>query len=273
MPITLKRGEFFGRAVAAGEWNDLLLSETYYARGAFLPRHSHEEAYLTFVLDGGYRERVQGETRTCAARTLIVHAPGEAHENDFGQGRARCLNIGVGAAFAKRLGDAANVLARGGVVADAAIAGLGHRAAAELRLGDSAASLIVEGLVLELFGLLTRKHEAPRNVPAWLAEARAIVERNFQRRVALSEIAAEVGVHPVSLARAFRRHFGATVGECVRQLRIAYARERIAAGVALPVIAADAGFADQSHFTRAFTRAVGIAPAAYRRRVQRVPEG
>ncbi|HEX8619312.1 MAG TPA: AraC family transcriptional regulator [Thermoanaerobaculia bacterium] len=272
MAITLKRGEFFGRAVAAGEWNDLLLSETSYARGAFLPRHSHEEAYLTFVLGGGYRERVESETRTCTARTLVVHAHGEAHENDFIAGRARCLNIAVGSAFARRLGDAAHVLARGGVIADAAIANIGERAAAELRRADAATSLVVEGLMLELFGVLSRRNDTSKRLPAWLDEARAIVERNFQERIALVGIAAEVGVHPVSLARAFRQHFDVTVGEYVRQLRIAYARERIAAGVALPVVASEAGFADQSHFTRAFTRAVGVAPAAYRRAVKRVPE-
>ncbi|HYH05562.1 MAG TPA: AraC family transcriptional regulator [Thermoanaerobaculia bacterium] len=271
MSITLKRGEFFGRSIATGEWGGLALSETSYARGAFLPRHSHEEAYLTFVLDGAYRERVQSETRTCAARSLVVHAPGEAHENDFTERRARCLNLTLGTAFASRLGDAVHVLARGGVVADGNVAGIGHRVAAELRRTDAAAPLIVEGLVLELFGLLSRREDEPRRVPAWLGEARAIVERDFQRKLVLAELASEVGVHPVSLARAFRRHFGMTVGDAVRQLRIAYARERIAAGVALHIVAAEAGFADQSHFTRAFTRSVGVAPASYRRTVQRVP--
>jgi AraC family transcriptional regulator len=273
MAITLKRGEFYGRAVAAGEWGGLALSETSFARGAFLPRHAHEEAYLTFVLDGAYRERVQSETRTCAARSLVVHAPGEAHENDFAERRARCLNVSVSSAFVSRLGDASRVLLRGDVIADAAVAGIGHRAAAELRRGDAAVPLIVEGLVLELFGLLARRDDAPRRVPAWLAEARAIVEREFQRKIVLAELANDVGVHPVSLARAFRRQFGMTVGDAVRQLRIAYARERIAAGVALHVVAAEAGFADQSHFTRAFTRMTGVAPAAYRRTVHRIPRG
>jgi AraC family transcriptional regulator len=260
-----KRGEFFGRAVAAGEWGDLLLSETAYARGTFLPKHSHEEPYLTFVLDGGYSERVPGETRTCAARTLVVHAPGETHEDDFRERRARCLNIVLGSAFTKRLGDASHVLGRGGVVTDALVASIGRRVAAELRHGDAAAALIVEGLLLELFGLLSRRDDAERRVPSWLAEARAIVERDFRGTIVLAEVARMVNVHPVSLARGFRQQFGTTAGEYVRQLRIAYARERIAAGAPLAMVAAEAGFADQSHFTRTFTRALGVTPATYRR--------
>lgn len=265
MTVLRKRGEFFGRAVAAGEWDGVLLSETSYARGTFLPKHSHEEPYLTFVLDGAYREHVPGETRTCSARSLVVHAPGETHEDDFADRRARCLNIVLGPAFTRRLGDASRVFGRGGVITDAFVASIGRRAAAELRHGDSAAALIVEGLVLELFGLLSRHDETARRVPAWLVEARAIVERDFRTTIELSEVAAMVNVHPVSLARGFRQRYGTTVGDYVRQLRIAYARERIAAGVPLQTVAAEAGFADQSHFTRTFTRAIGMTPGAYRR--------
>jgi AraC family transcriptional regulator len=264
MPITLKRGEFYGRRLAAGEWGGLALSETSYARGAFLPRHSHEEAYLTFILGGGYRERVQSETRTCAARMLVVHAPGEAHEDDFAESRSRTLNVGVAASFAARIGDAANLLARGVVIQDAEAASIGHRAAAELRRGDGASALIVEGLMLELFGMLARRDDAPRRVPAWLREARAIVDARFRQKIVLGELAQEVDVHPVSLARAFRQQFGTSVGEYVRQLRIAYARERIAAGEALATVAAEAGFADQSHLTRTIRQALGVTPASLR---------
>jgi AraC-like DNA-binding protein len=35
----------------------------------------------------------------------------------------------------------------------------------------------------------------------------------------------------------------------------------------LSVIALACGFADQSHFTRVFTRRVGLSPGAWRRRV------
>ena len=265
MAVVRKRGEFFGRAIAAGEWAGVLLSETAYARGTFLPPHRHEEPYLTFVLDGAYRERVPGQTRSCAARTLVIHAAGETHEDDFADRRARCLNVVLGSAFTQRLGEASDVLARGGVFTDPLVASIGRRAAAELRHGDAAAALIVEGLLLELFGLLSRRDEADRRVPAWLAEARAIVQRDFRGAIALGEVARMVNVHPVSLARRFRQQFGMTVGEYVRQLRIACARERIAAGVPLSIVAAEVGFADQSHFTRTFTRALGITPAAYRR--------
>jgi AraC family transcriptional regulator len=170
-------------------------------------------------------------------------------------------------AFVRRLGAAAEALDRGGVVAAPQMALIGDRVSSELRALDASSPMIIEGLLLELFGLLVRS-DTPRKTPAWLTEAHAILGRTFAEKPSLSDVAAEVGVHPVHLARAFRHHFGVSVGEHVRALRVAYARERIAAGVALTVVAAEAGFADQSHFTRTFTRLLGISPAEYRRRMR-----
>jgi AraC-like DNA-binding protein len=39
--------------------------------------------------------------------------------------------------------------------------------------------------------------------------------------------------------------------------------------VTLAAVALDAGFTDQSHFTRVFTRLVGVTPAAFRREQRR----
>lgn len=258
---------FFGLAVASADSGHFALSETRFARGAFLPLHRHDDPYLTFVLSGAYRERAGGETRDCAARSLVLHPPGDTHEDDFAAKPTRCLNAVLAPGFVARLGGAAAALGRGGVTAAPRLAAIGDCISAELRAWDAASPMIVEGLLLELFGLLARS-ETPSKAPAWLIEARAILGRTFAEKPALADIAAEVGVHPVHLARSFRAHYGTSIGEHVRALRVAYARERIAAGAALTVVAAEAGFADQSHFTRTFTRLLGVSPAEYRRRLR-----
>jgi AraC family transcriptional regulator len=82
-------------------------------------------------------------------------------------------------------------------------------------------------------------------------------------------LAVGVGVHPVTLARAFRRAFGCTIGEYLRRLRIERAAEQLATGTQpLAEIALAAGFADQSHFSNVFRRRVGMSPSAYRREVR-----
>ena len=80
-----------------------------------------------------------------------------------------------------------------------------------------------------------------------------------------NELAQTVGVHPTYLARAFRAQYGLSVGEYGRRLRLAWAAAELARGdTPLAEIAASAGFADQSHFTRVFKTHLGSTPARYR---------
>ncbi len=104
-----------------------------------------------------------------------------------------------------------------------------------------------------------------RRFPQWLERVRNILEQRFAEPYKLSEIAAEAGVHPVHLAREFRKHYGTSVGEYLRRVRIEYAcRELMDSNVAVTNIALAAGFADQSHFSRTFKRLCGTTPGRYR---------
>jgi AraC family transcriptional regulator len=80
----------------------------------------------------------------------------------------------------------------------------------------------------------------------------------------IATIAAEVGVHPVHLARAFRARYGTSPGAYLRRLRLEAAMAELAGSDPLARIAHRAGFSDQSHFTRAFKAAFGTAPGQWR---------
>lgn len=104
-----------------------------------------------------------------------------------------------------------------------------------------------------------------RRFPQWLEKVRNILEQRFAEPFKLSEIAAEAGVHPVHLAREFRKYYGTSVGEYLRKVRIEYAcRELMGSNAAVTNIAFAAGFADQSHFSRTFKRLCGTTPGRYR---------
>jgi AraC family transcriptional regulator len=88
--------------------------------------------------------------------------------------------------------------------------------------------------------------------------------------VTLAELVHAAGVHRAQLARAFQARHGVSVGTYVRRERIYWAARTLrSTGTPIAEIALQAGFADQSHFTRTFVKHMGVSPGLYRRSVRR----
>lgn len=195
---------------------------------------------------------------------MIGKPPGEPHANAYGAAGARCLlvelkgepSFGLPALFTEPVVFESEL-------ATAASLGLER----ELRLADPATPLVAEGIFFELMASLEIPSRLSSARPGWLDRAIALIEDRLFEPLSVAEIAREAGVHPVHLAREFRRHLHLSPGELVRLQRLAWARDRLRRS-SLPVaaIAAAAGFSDQSHLTRRFRARYGISPSVYRRR-------
>ncbi|MBO2462822.1 helix-turn-helix domain-containing protein [Actinomadura violacea] len=99
--------------------------------------------------------------------------------------------------------------------------------------------------------------------------AAAIVGRIAERPgvVRVGDLARDEGVSPRSLQRLFQEYVGIGPKWVIRRFRMMEAAERAAAGTRVDWagLAAELGYADQAHFTRDFTAAVGTPPARYAR--------
>ena len=82
--------------------------------------------------------------------------------------------------------------------------------------------------------------------------------------VSLAELAALSGVSRFQLLRGFAHEVGITPHAYLVQRRVCVARRLLADGQTPAQAAIQAGFADQSHMTRAFVRQLGITPSRYR---------
>jgi AraC family transcriptional regulator len=134
---------------------------------------------------------------------------------------------------------------------------------------DEFAPLAIQSLALELLTEASRRRARPsiksRRAPRWLEQARELLHERFAETPSLAAVAATVAVHPVHLAREFRRWYGSTPGDYVRRLRIESAcREIPRSDASLGEIAVAAGFYDQSHFCKTFKRFTGLTPAQFR---------
>ena len=124
-----------------------------------------------------------------------------------------------------------------------------------------------EELVLEMLAELggIRAQERERHTPRWLARVRDELHARYEEVIRVHDLADEAGVHPVHLARVFRRRHGCTVGNYVHRLRIEHACGALGDSKAsLSSIALETGFSDQAHFTRRFKELTGMSPGRYR---------
>jgi AraC family transcriptional regulator len=239
----------------------------HHPAGSALPRHCHDDPTLCFVLAGGFSEASAGRVADCHPELLKLTPAGEPHSNRFGRTETRGLRIDVDRTRFADVPEVAQALDaryhhRGGHGA-----ALAHRLAGELLRPDAAGPIAVEGLALELVAEVARTRRTVKagQSPGWLVAAEELVRATYWTATSVAEIATSVGVHPATLSRAYRRHFRCTIGERIRVLRVDYAaRLLLQTDQTLSEVALQAGFYDQSHFTTAVRRHLGITPAAYR---------
>jgi AraC-like DNA-binding protein len=92
-----------------------------------------------------------------------------------------------------------------------------------------------------------------------------LIDSEPEKPLSLQAMAHMAGVSRFHFLRGFARVTGASPHAYIVQQRIRLARRLLAAGKEVGQASTEAGFADQSHMTRAFVRQLGITPARYRK--------
>lgn len=240
--------------------------ETRYRAHSSLAMHSHEHACICLVVSGHLQEDLRTSKLHLNARSLAFRPAGEVHGNRFGSGGAHCLVVEVPDAWTVHVREYGSrfdqpVCAQGGQ-----IEWLGVRLYRQYKIADAVAPLAIQGIMLEIAGgFCGHASHRERSLPRWLQQARDAAHANYDRALRVQDLAEDAGVHPVHLAREFRRRYGCSVGEYVRKLRIEAACERlIRSDSSVAEIALETGFSSQSHFSRVFRLITGMSPSHYR---------
>jgi AraC family transcriptional regulator len=248
-----------------------LVTHATFPAGEFLAPHTHARAALAIMMDGSFDLLIGGRTLACDPGAAVAEPAEERHANRLGSRGASVLVIQPHPVAVSRLGPVGKLFDAVTFRAASATAPVARRIARELRQRDGVTPLAVEGLALELMALFGRQRQPrrPAQAPSWLARVRELVHARFRNPPSMEELAREAGVHPDSVARSFSAWMGVPVGSYIRRLRLDWAAARMAdRNQTLSNIALEAGFADQSHFTRAFRAHTGLTPAEYRRSIR-----
>ncbi|HEY8310736.1 MAG TPA: helix-turn-helix transcriptional regulator [Gemmatimonadaceae bacterium] len=268
---TLAHAEFFGDQSRRHTVAGFTIASVVADPTLQIERHTHETGHFIVLLSGQYVTTARGADAVCVKPALIYNPPGTTHRDRFrrvhGRVDGRFISVAVDSA---RMGDIARSFP---LVQDAlytherSTVQIGMRLARELADYQDSSSLAVEAICLELFTLAIAERVPQRSsVPPWLRVARDLIQDYCAEGTCIADIASACDVHPVYLARVFRKCFGCSPGEYLRRCRIERAAALLAHTTTSPsLVALQCGYADQSHLNASFRRAFGLTPAEYRR--------
>lgn len=205
--------------------------------GRVFHRHHHLGGYAALLIEGSCEEAGDCGRFRLRPGDVLFHRPFEAHQDHVGSAGARFINF---------------------LLPEAAQLTFGHVDDLDIiirtyeRDPHEAATLLLEQLRV--------RYDGEKDWPDLLAR-RLAAPPLFR----LDEWAAAYGLHPNSLSRSFKAAYGVTpkryrfeqaVGRAARRLR--------QSSDPLSMIAAECGFADQAHMTRAIAELFAVTPRMLR---------
>ncbi|MFN0179252.1 MAG: helix-turn-helix transcriptional regulator [Gemmatimonadales bacterium] len=251
------------------EFGSLLITEAWHPGATSIPAHHHATATLTFVLNGGFAESMDGSPRETDVTGLLYRPAMVTHRDRIGPAGVLTLGVALGVTASFGGLEWQRLLPAPCCAPHPDMRRMAGRLRREVGNRDDLSALAVEATVAELMlGLCRQRRRGGERgrVPQWLVRAaEAVNERYRESDLSLSKLALDVGVRPATLARGFRRRFGYSLGTALRRRRLDAALELIDRR-AMPIAraAADSGFFDQSHLTRVCRTLLGVTPAAWR---------
>jgi AraC-like DNA-binding protein len=236
------------------------------------PRHSHDQYGIGLICAGGHRSWSGAGRVDAVTGDIITVNPGEMHDGaPLGSASRAWHMLYFDPGLIREIFDGEYTSAE--LARPALDDPLLRRLMGRLFQHLAAApddSLALEEHCQALLGAAFSRHgsrrpSASHSIPNAIARVRQRLDDAPHASATLGELAAMAGLSRYQLLRSFARTLGTTPHAYLLQRRVLMARSLIADGHSLSQAALAAGFSDQSHMSRVFTRQLGLPPGRYRR--------
>jgi AraC-like DNA-binding protein len=237
-------------------------------------RHIHDTYAIGVTRRGVQRFWCRGATHDSLPGNVIVIPPGEAHDGESGSEggytyRMFYVSIGRMTELASEAFDkpaSSLQLRHSCLVRDPALARQLH--AAWKAMSARPTSLAGDELFDEAFARLDVRHDesAARHRcldDRALKRVQDYLREHVHEHVRLDDLAAIASMSRFRLTRQFEKAYGLPLHAFQVHLRLVEAKRRLRTGVPIATVAADLGFADQSHLHRRFKGAFGMTPGEW----------
>jgi AraC family transcriptional regulator len=227
-----------------------------HGHGQLIDQHQHDWACITMPVLGQATESWDGGEARVEGPCVLVHPAGAYHADRIGNRGLETISLQFdpkwlsGFGFEFRLEQ--TVWRKG--VADA------RQLVRTWSQPEASVSDLARSTASFLHKVVATERAAP---PAWLKNVRRSLRDTH--RVATARLAAQLGLHPAWLARAYRAAVGEGIQDTARRRRVEHAVPLLRrSDVPLAEVAVASGFCDQSHMTRDFRILIGRTPRQVR---------
>jgi len=208
-----------------------------YHAGAPMPRHRHAEPYMAIVVAGGYLEAGDAGRFEARPGDVLLHGQYDAHSDAFERSGSTVLNLPLAASAGSGFGRVEDV--------DAIVR------LAERDTWEASAQVCAE---------LSQGRPPLGDWPDLLAAA-----LREDPDLGIARWADGIGLVPASVSRGFARAYGVSPKRFRLETRVRRAAHRLPCWArSLAELAAELGFADQAHMSRAIVAMTGRTPSALR---------
>jgi AraC-like DNA-binding protein len=208
-----------------------------YGPGTPMPRHRHAEPYMAIVVEGGYLEA--GDSGRIEARPgdVLIHAAFDAHRDAFQPRGAVVLNLPVEPAARSGFGRIDDV--------------------------DSIVRLAERDIRQASIEARDKLSKFDAQLDDWPDQLAAALRQNPD--LPISAWADGVGLAAASVSRGFAKAYGVSPKRFRLEARVRQAVLRLQSWQGgLAFFAAELGFSDQAHMSRAIADMTGLAPSRLR---------
>jgi hypothetical protein len=154
----------------------LTLTEAQFTPGSRTPPHTHDTASICLILTGQGVEIIDGRRVAMQPGCVIMRAPQIIQSDEYGAVPLRGLMIELDRKWLQTCRHFLSVFESYRHFPNGAVPALALRIYRELRIKDTVAPVIVEGLMLEMLGHASRSLvKMPVRPPGWLTEARDLL--------------------------------------------------------------------------------------------------
>lgn len=226
------------------------------------PRHTHDEYVISANLGGLEQVWLDGKSFTVSPDMLTVYPPQAVQaSHSLSNSGWDCLSLYLAPEVFPALFDCPAPDLPCHLQQPAFASQLKHMARQDASLREEAAIQLLQQLLDGRAAATPRRDTGSSQLVQHLRQR---LLDDLSVGVSLQQLADEAGVTPAHLLRRFQLATGLPPLAWQMQQRMAEARRQLRAGQAIIEVALATGFADQAHFSKAFSRFCGMSPGRYR---------